>query len=193
MIGSLEGKVKFIAERYIIIEAAGVGYKIFATAETLRKLAKKEGQVRLWTHQHVREDILDLFGFEERNELELFETLINVPGVGPRTALGILNSVPADTLRRAIATGDLSYLTKVSGIGRKTAEKIMVELREKFGKSEMDAGALSEEKDAIDALESLGYGLREAREALSSVPVKVTGTSERVKAALKILGGGHGR
>ncbi|HEY4527553.1 MAG TPA: helix-hairpin-helix domain-containing protein, partial [Candidatus Paceibacterota bacterium] len=104
-------------------------------------------------------------------------------------ALGILNVAPIDTLKRAIASGELSYLTKVSGIGRKTAEKIMVELREKFGKAMAAGPELKEEQDALEALESLGYSVREAREALHQVPPSVQGTSRRVKEALRILGG----
>ena len=146
-------------------------------------------KARIWTHLYQREDALELYGFLFQPELELFETLIGVSGVGPRTALGILNVAPIDTLKRAIASGELSYLTKVSGIGRKTAEKIMVELREKFGKAMAAGPELKEEQDALEALESLGYSIREAREALHQVPETIQGTSQRVKEALKLLGG----
>ncbi|MBI4059585.1 Holliday junction branch migration protein RuvA [Candidatus Giovannonibacteria bacterium] len=189
MLGYLEGKISFRGERYLIIDVAGVGYKVFVNAETLKNASKTSEKIKVWTHLYQREDALELYGFLSQPELELFETLLSVPGVGPRTALGILNVAPIDTLKRAIASGELSYLTKVSGIGRKTAEKIMVELREKFGKAVSVGSELKEEQDALEALESLGYSAREAREALRQVPGSVEGTSRRVQGALKILGG----
>jgi len=189
MLGYLEGKITFRGERYLIIDVAGVGYKVFVNAETLKNASKASEKVKIWTHLYQRDDAIELYGFLSQPELELFETLIGVPGVGPKTALGILNVAPIDTLKRAIASGELSYLTKVSGIGRKTAEKIMVELREKFGKAMAAGPELKEERDALEALESLGYSVREAREALHQVPPSVQGTSRRVKEALRILGG----
>ena len=188
MIGYLEGKVTFRGERYIIMDVGGVGYRVFVNAETLRKTAGAEGKTKIWTHLHQREEGPELYGFSRPEELELFETLIGVSGVGPKTALGILNVAPLDMLRRAIAAGDISYLTKVSGIGRKTAERILVELREKFGKAEIAGEELSEEKDAIEALEALGYNPREAREALQKIPAETEGASKRIKEALKLLG-----
>ena len=188
MIGYLEGTVTFRAERYIIMDVGGVGYRVFVNAETLRKTMGVEEKVKIWTHLHQREEAPELYGFWREEELELFETLISVSGVGPRTALGILNVAPLDMLRRAIGAGDVSYLTKVSGIGRKTAERILVELREKFGKAEVAGEELSEEKDAIEALEALGYNPREAREALQKIPAETEGASKRIKEALKLLG-----
>jgi Holliday junction DNA helicase RuvA len=199
MLGYLEGKVVFKGEKNIVVEVSGVGYKVFVNAETLRKIGSpsfakaSEGKAKLWTHLYLREDALELYGFLTSPELELFETLIEVPGVGPKTALGILNVAPIETLKNAIASGEISYLTKVSGIGRKTAEKIMVELREKFGKALKLGPELREEEDAVEALESLGYSSRQARETLRQVPDNIKGTSKRVKEALKILGGNHAR
>ncbi len=190
MLGYLEGKINFRGERYVIIDVAGVGYKVFVNAETLKKTVKHQDAItKVWTHLYQREDTIELYGFLSHPELELFQTLIGVPGVGPKTAMGILNVAPIDMLKRAIASGELSYLTKVSGIGRKTAEKIMVELREKFGKVVSQGPELKEERDVLEALESLGYSIREAREALRQVPEKIQGISPRVKEALKILGG----
>ncbi|MBI2609753.1 Holliday junction branch migration protein RuvA [Candidatus Giovannonibacteria bacterium] len=188
MIGYLEGKVVFKGERYIILDVSGVGYKIFINTETSAKIPFAEEKTKIWTHLHQREDAIELYGFSLPAELNFFETLIGVPGVGPRTALGITNVAPLDMLKHAIASGELSYLTKVSGIGRKTAEKIMVELREKFGKASPEGPLLKEERDALEALESLGYSLREAREALQKIPSEVEGTSARVREALKMLG-----
>jgi len=124
-------------------------------------------------------------------ELEFFETLIQISGIGPKGGLGIMSVAPLDTLKKAIASGGTSYLTKVSGIGRKTAEKIILELRDKLSaKGVTVAGIpeLKEESDALDALVALGYSQFEARDTLSSVPEEIRGASERVKAALKRLG-----
>ena len=113
----------------------------------------------------MREDVLDLYGFLDHRELEFFEMLISVSGIGPKGALSILGITSIETLRKAISTGDTSYLTKVSGIGKKTAEKIIIELRDKIGE-EKGGSSLQGELDALEALKSLGYSQNEAREAL---------------------------
>lgn len=199
MISFLEGNVAFKGGRFCIMVINGIGYKVFATAETLKKIPEKSGgvnhstslTVRLWTHQYVREDTVELYGFLQYPELELFETLIGISGIGPKGALGVLAIAPVDTLKKAIASGDTSYLTRVSGIGRKTAEKIVLELKEKMaGRGVMvSAPELKEEADAIEALVSLGYSPRDAREALAKVPQEITGVEKRVKEALKKVGG----
>ena len=191
MIVYLEGKVEFKGEKFVVVNVGGVGYKVFASPETLKKIPEKGVDVKLWTHQHVREDALDLYGFLHLAELDLFETLISAPGIGPRKAMAVLSAAPIDTLRRAIAAGDTSYLSKVSGIGRKTAEKIVVELKEKMAGRGIivEAPELREEADALDALVSLGYSQREAREALARVPEDIKSSEKRVKEALQRLGG----
>lgn len=190
MISFLDGKIEFKAEKFFVVNVGGVGYKIFSTAETLKKIPEKSDSVKLWTHQYVREDTVALYGFLQYPELELFETLIGISGIGPKGALGVLAIAPVDTLKKAIASGDTSYLTRVSGIGRKTAEKIVLELKEKMaGRGVIvDAPELKEEADAIDALVSLGYSPREAREALAVVPKEVTSAEKRIKYALQKLG-----
>ncbi len=192
MISYLEGKIEFKGEKFVVVNVGGVGYRVFASSETLKKIPEKNGEVKLWIHTHLREDALDLYGFLHMAELDLFETIIQVPGIGPRKALGVLGVAPIDTLRRAIAAGDVSYLTRVSGIGRKTAEKIVVELREKMaGKGVMvEAPELKEEADAVEGLVSLGYSQREAREALQQVSRDIKSPEKRIKEALKKLGGG---
>lgn len=192
MISYLEGKIEFKGEKFVVVNVGGVGYRVFVSPETLKKIPEKRGEVKLWTHLHVREDALDLYGFLHLAELDLFETLLGAPGIGPRKALNVLSAAPSDTLRRAIAAGDASYLTRVSGIGRKTAEKIVVELREKMaGKGVMvEAPELKEEADTLEALVSLGYTQREAREALQQVSEDIKSPEKRIKEALKKLGGG---
>ncbi len=190
MISCVEGKVIFKGERFVIIDAGGVGYRIFAGPDVLRKAKNKE-QLKLWTHLHLREDTIELYGFLEYAELEFFQTLIQISGIGPKSGLGVLAVAPLDTLKRAIAAGETSYLTQVSGIGKKIAEKIILELRDKLGKIGF-AGEenvfLKEEGDILQVLRTFGYSYSEARDAIKQLSPKIIGTQERVKEALKILG-----
>ncbi|KKU80642.1 MAG: Holliday junction ATP-dependent DNA helicase RuvA [Parcubacteria group bacterium GW2011_GWA1_47_8] len=191
MIAYLSGKLIFTSDRFIVIDVGGVGYKVRITLDFLRALRGKGDElVHMWTHLVVREDALDLYGFQNESELDFFEMLISVSGIGPRSALGILNIAPVDHLKQAIAKGDVATLTKVSGIGAKSAQKIIIELKEKLGgdKGSSQGNLLREEQDAIEGLVALGYSTREARDALKEVPAEVTGTSARIKQALKKLG-----
>ena len=192
MISYIEGTIELKAEKFTVIRTSGgVGYKVFSPDDVLSKLPEKGSTARLWTHLYVREDALDLYGFLHFAELELFEMLISVSGIGPKGALGVLGIAPCDTIKKAIASGDTSYLTRVSGIGRKTAEKIVLELREKMagkGVSGLEAPELRDEADALDALIQLGYSPREAREALARVPKEIQGAEKRLKEVLKMLG-----
>lgn len=187
MIGYLKGKIILRGDRFLIIETNGIGYKIFVSTEFLRK-AKKNDELSLWTHLHVRENALELYGFSEFAELEFFEMLINISGIGPKSALGVIAVAPIDTIKRAISAGETSYLTKVSGIGKKIAEKIILELRDKLGENLSGDVGLKEEGDILQALQSLGYSTNESREALKQIPKEMEGTSNRIKEALKILG-----
>lgn len=195
MISYLEGKVRHKDLRFIILDVNGVGYKVFGIESTVNEV--KIGSVLgLWTHLAVRENALDLYGFKEKESLNFFELLITISGIGPKTALGILNIAAVQTIKQAVSSGDISYLTKVSGIGKKIAEKIILELRDKFeleGFSGTEAG-LKGEADVIEALKSLGYAEREAREALKKIArdEKDLTTSEKVKMALKILSTDNG-
>lgn len=189
MIAYLDGLVQLKTEKFVVMNAGGVGYKVFVGPETLRKIPEKNDNVKVWTHQYVRENSLELYGFLQYAELELFEALIEISGIGPKGALGILAIAPVDTLKKAIASGDTSYLTRVSGVGKKTAEKIVLELREKLaGKGvTVSAPELAEEADALEALVALGYSQREAREALNRVGDKSGNAEQQVKEALKSL------
>jgi len=191
MISNLKGKILMRGDKFIVLDVSGVGYKIFVMPEALKQARKNPDDFSLWTHLSVRETALDLYGFLEYAELEFFELLIQISGIGPKSGLGVLAVAPLDILKRAISTGDTSYLTKVSGIGRKIAEKIVLELKDKMGGLDIGdgvSGALKEEGDAIQALQSLGYSLHEAREALKEVPQEIEGTNERIKEALKKMG-----
>jgi|SRR3989339_819021 len=187
MIGSIKGKIILKTEKFLIVETGGVGYKINVSPDALSKTKKTSDEISLWTHTHVREDILDLYGFLERPELEFFEMLINVSGIGPRSALAILGIASIETLKKAIGTDDTSYLTKISGIGKKTAERIVIELRDKVG-TDLSGTSLQIELDALEALKSLGYSQNEAREALKKVSSD-TNTNTKIREALKVLGG----
>ena len=188
MIGYLEGEVLHSRIGFCIVMAGGVGYKVSATRETLASLAAGE-QASLWIHTVVREDVLDLYGFKTEEELRLFELLLTVSGIGPKSALSVLDIAAVETLRSAISAGNASYLTKVSGIGKKTAEKIVLELKDKVGiGTESAARALSGDEEALEAMRALGYSQIEARDALRKVPEEVVGSKNRLREALKVLG-----
>lgn len=192
MISHLEGKIIHTDERFVVLQANGVGYKVFTTSEALQTLKNKPNEsASLWTYLAVRENALDLYGFLGREELDFFELLIShVSGIGPKTALGILNVTTIKNLRQAIGTGETAHLTKISGIGKKVAEKIVLELRDKIGflDSEKDTGEMRDESDAIEGLKALGYAEREAREALKKLSREISRPSDRIKHALKLLG-----
>ena len=186
MISYIEGKIKLRTGKFLIIAVGGVGHKVFVLPDVLKKSGDN---ISLWTHLRVREDALDLYGFESYPEMEFFETLIQISGIGPKSAMGILSIAPLDTIKKAIASGEVSYLTKVSGIGKKTAERIIVELRDKMGKLDESSGAMfKDEQDVLEALKSLGYSPSEAREAIKKIPDSATGINARIKEALKMLG-----
>ncbi len=187
MISHLEGLVIYKDNRSIVVSIGGIGYKVFVTGKTL-DIAHEGKNISLWTHFAVREDAQTLYGFVTKEDLDLFELLVSaVSGVGPKSALNILNVSTAQALRRAVSTGDTAHLTRVSGIGKKLADKIILELK---GKLEAEEGGLmpTDEADALEALKSLGFSHNAAREALEKVGDKVTDTGDRVKKALKILG-----
>lgn len=187
MIGKLEGKIIYKSAKEFILDVSGVGYSISATDEDISKITEGKNY-SVWTHLVVRENALDLYGFFEIGTKSFFKLLIGVSGIGPKTAIGILNIAPPKILKQAIATQNTSYLTKVSGIGKKSAGKIVLELRDKLAQIDTEnIKFLEEDQDTILALKSLGYSITDARDALQSVPDTITGTQERIREALKIL------
>ncbi|HVM73420.1 MAG TPA: Holliday junction branch migration protein RuvA [Candidatus Paceibacterota bacterium] len=188
MIGYLEGSVRAIRAGNCILMVGGVGYKVFTTKETLARLTL-DTKAEFWTHLAVREDILDLYGFLGEGELATFTLLLSVSGIGPKSALGILDIASSETLRSAIASGNASYLTNVSGIGKKTAEKIVLELKDKIMGSEGAGPAMPDgDIEALEAMRALGYSADEGRRALREVPREIEGSSERLREALRLLG-----
>jgi holliday junction DNA helicase RuvA len=191
MISLLKGEIAEIKGNTIVLLAGGVGYKVHTTFETIKKVKQsKSPTISIKTHLAVRETSLDLYGFLRADELEFFEMLISVSGIGPKSAVGILNVADVETLKTAVSTGESSYLTKVSGIGKKNAEKIIIELRDKLGAIETnkDNTNIKEEMETLEALQTLGYSTRQAREAMKKISKSANTPSERVKEVLKILG-----
>ncbi|MBI3632325.1 MAG: Holliday junction branch migration protein RuvA [Candidatus Vogelbacteria bacterium] len=192
MISQLRGKITFANDKFIVLDVSGVGYRINLTATDIVELTNKDLEKvhMFWTHLAVREDSMDLYGFTNKNELDFFELLISISGIGPKKALGILSVAPVETLKKALRSRDISYLTQVSGIGKKNAEKIVLELKDKFAAIEggEDYSSLREESDAVAAIKSLGYSTAQARDALQKVNSTVTRLNDRIKEALKHLG-----
>lgn len=173
---------------YVVVDVGGVGYKVFTTNYTMGKLAGS-GDVDFFIHTHVREDTLALYGFVTLGELEMFEHLISVSGIGPKAAMGILSIADADTVRAAIHNEDPSILTRVSGVGKKTAERVILELKNKvIAVTGAEAEKATADGEALEALTALGYSVSEARDALKSVPKDVSDVGERIKKAMKNLG-----
>jgi holliday junction DNA helicase RuvA len=186
MIGSLTGTIQHKSSNFIILETAGVGYKVFITPPLMVSL--KIGQaLSLVTLTYVREDQITLYGFETLPELEFFELLLTVSGVGPKSALGIMSLASLDMIKSAIISEDPAVFTKVSGIGRKTAERVIIELKDKLKGFADNAPVAKEHSDALDALLALGYSQQEAREALKAVPPDTKNLQEKVKIALRSL------
>jgi Holliday junction DNA helicase RuvA len=189
MIYSLKGKILDIGNRYLVIENNGIGYKVGITDDTIHNISIGQN-IELFTHLAVREDALDLYGFTNKKDRNLFELLISISGIGPKTALNILSLIMSEMLIKAIRNGSTSQLVKISGIGRKTAEKILIELKDKLGGVHIDEESelnVNSDIDTIEALKALGYSAEEAREALRDIDKEITDTGKKVKAALKIL------
>ena len=188
MIAKIEGIVWETNNKFLTVGVGGIGFKIFGTAET-KLTAQKGEKISLFTHLVVREDALDLYGFLTEEELKFFEMIISISGIGPKTGLNVLNISSVSALKRAISSGDTSHLTKVSGIGKKIADKMVLELKDKVMITEEESDiSLRDEIDAVEGLKALGYNQKDARDALREVEKNITKTGDRIRAALKILG-----
>ena len=191
MISKLTGAVTEKDSDYLIIEVGGIGYKVNVSPDVVAKAKEKE-EISLFTYLAVRENSLDLYGFLGKGELVFFELLVSVSGIGPKGALGVLSQATPIQLETSITTGDCSILTKVSGIGEKTAERIILELKNKIGKISSLQGSARKDSnvdvETMEALLALGYSQRDAQEALREIGSKTKNVNENVKRALKILG-----
>jgi Holliday junction DNA helicase RuvA len=187
VIGSLRGPVTHTGPDYVVVELGGVGYRVLVAPKIMARV-RSGREAHFFVHHLVREDQQALFGFESPEELGFFELLMTVSGVGPRLALAIVGAHAVTRLQLAIVTGDLDLLTSVSGVGRKTAQRIGLELREKMHAAGVAVGpGDTSESDVVAALESLGYTATEARRAAGSVPATDGGLDARIKAALQEL------
>ncbi len=185
MIASLTGQVRGHDERTIRLDVHGVGMRIFVLPRLLERVGQGDETITVFTHLQVREDALELYGFLEAGELRLFEKLLTVSGVGPKVALGVMSAASVTDLEQAIEQGQSSLLTKVSGVGKKTAERIIVDLRGKLAADQTEND--SDLSAVIDALVSLGYSTREAREAATATAAGGR-VEDRIKTALKRMG-----
>jgi Holliday junction DNA helicase RuvA len=182
MLSYLKGTVLENNLTYLIVQTGGVGYKVFVTPDLLGK--QRGDEVAMYTHLKVAEDGQSLYGVADFDSLKLFELLITVSGVGPKVALGVLSALPAGTVRDAIASQDAGVFTRISGIGSKTAERIILDLKGKVGPS--SGGSSGVTGEVFDALIALGYNQREVREIVG----KLDGTKsagEQIKHALQLL------
>ena len=195
MIASVEGRVGAVAFDSLVVEVGGIGYRVFA-APAILATAQPGSTIKLFTYHLVREDQQSLFGFRTTEDLGFFNLLLTVTGVGPKVALAIVGSRPTPDLQLAIMAQDQAVLVSIPGIGKKLADRIIFELKEKVAAAGISAGALAgsgigaSESEVVGALQALGYSLAEAREAsrIALSDTKIGGTLEdRVKAALRSL------
>ncbi len=187
MIANLKGRIESMGEDHVIIGVGGIGFKVYVPTSVLENAGGRGRQVELFTHLHVRENDLTLYGCGSEDELALFELLLDVSGVGPRVALAMLSTMPPESLRLAIAHGKAEVLARVPGIGPKTAKKIIFHLRDKVA---VEAGPeavpflTDADAEVIAALTGLGYSVVEAQAALQSLPAEEMEIEERVRSAL---------
>jgi len=192
MISYLFGKIKYKDNKSITLEINGVGYEVFVSEPILEKLKVDENK-EFFISSYVREDTFSLYGFETQEEKIFFELLISVSGVGPKSALQTLSIAKLSEIKKAILRDDPSLLKKVSGIGTKTAERIVVELKNKLDNILIDRNEKIDltsdgQTGAFEALQSLGYSAQEIRNALRKVPNETENEDEIIKQVLKLLG-----
>ncbi|HET6312756.1 MAG TPA: Holliday junction branch migration protein RuvA [Chloroflexia bacterium] len=191
MIVGLEGTVASFGVDHIVLNVGGVFYKVAVPASSISQLGKKGETVRVYTHLYVREDQLALYGAADERQLRMFETLLGVSGIGPKVGLSILSTMPVESLENAIASGNVDLLTRIPGIGRKTASRLVLELKGKLDL--LVAAGISASPTAasevVEALSGLGYSPAEIQAALSTLPKEQELTTEdMVMFALKRLG-----
>lgn len=200
MIGFIRGILAEKGNGYIIVDVGGVGYEIYVPANSGSYMAAEGSEVMIYTAMMVREDDMSLYGFSRKGELEAFKKLITVSGVGAKAAISILSAFTLEQLQQAIVFEDAKTLTKANGIGKKTAERIVLELKDKFsveGQADMPqdsqelmtdaSGAASGRAEAVNALIALGYSRGEATSALASVAENDLSAEEYIRLALKKL------
>ncbi len=172
MISHISGDISFCGDGFVVIDLNGLGYQVNVTAPTLAELKNTKEKTKLYTHLHVREDALTLFGFKTQGELEMFKLLIGVTGIGPHIALNILSQIRTGDLAAAIMQEDENVLKRIQGVGPKNAKRLILELRDRIKKhmdSFVPSGTSNINYDAVSALVSLGFAQRDARDAVEAV------------------------
>lgn len=191
MIGTLKGTIEYIEDPLLIIDVNGVGYRVLVPISVLSKINGTGDRIKLFTHTHVREDLLELYGFTEAQDLKLFQYFISVSGIGCKTALAIYSIGTRQEIIQAITRSDTSFFTGVPRLGKKNAQKIIIELKNKLGGvGDIDLSADSQEADEIiTALKTFGFTVQESRIALKSLNGAEGQTvGDKIKLALKYLG-----
>ena len=183
--GSLEQK----SNNYVVIDVGGIGYKIFMSTKAIETLGEIGKVVKVHTHYYVREDNISLYGFNTNEELRMFELLLQVSGIGAKSAIAMLSEISPSSFALAVISDDISQLVKIPGIGKKTAARIVLELKDKLKTEEVKLSITNEEEtsEAIAALQVLGYTKREIEKALENVDTKNLQLEEIIKQGLKNL------
>jgi Holliday junction DNA helicase RuvA len=190
VIATLQGRIADRGENFVVVETGGIGFKVHVPATLLAQWGKSGREVQLFTHLHLRENEMSLYGFDSEEALNFFELLLAVSGIGPKLALTVLSRDDPESLRAAIGRGDVEYLTRTPGIGKKVAQRIILDLKGKLEAEELApvAPLTPMDQDVVAALASLGYSLSEAREALASLPQEEMTVEERLLHALSYFG-----
>ena len=195
MFAYIKGSLEVKSINYVVVENGGIGYKIYMSAKSIGTIGNIGDQVKVHIHYHVREDDISLYGFNSEEELRMFEILINVSGVGVKSALTMLSDITPSSFALAVINDDVTRLTKVPGVGKKTAQRLILELKDKLKSEDITCEEIEvEEKknnninnDAVVALQVLGYSKKEAETVLEKVDTKDLSIEETIKQALKIL------
>ncbi len=192
MIYSLSGKLIVKKPQFVVVEVNGIGFKVFASTRTLKNIPKINSKIKLFCSFRVRQEMPEIYGFFDEKELEIFELLNSISGVGPKSALGILSKLKIEKLLHAINQGRADAISASWGIGKKKAERIVLELKDKIKKSAFsgDADTFDSDKDIKSALKNLGYKQKEIEEALEQIPPKIKKTEDRLKTVIKFLSKG---
>lgn len=182
MISFIRGQVVDSTENSVIVETAGIGYEIFMTGTAIEKAVRSEGKIKIYTYFHVREDAMQLFGFLSRDDLHMFRLLLGVNGIGPKAALGVLAGLTADELSFAILSDDVKTLSRAPGIGKKTAQKLILELKDKLKLEDaFEKKLLHQQEEAVSAGENILDGSKEAVEALVALGYSSTDALRAVR------------
>lgn len=197
MFAYIKGKIADKANNYVVIDNSGIGYKIFMSASAIEKMPEIGTEQKIYTYYYVREDNISLYGFLSNEELRMFELLLSVSGIGAKSAVQILSAITPSSFALAVISNDISKIVKIPGIGKKTAERMVLELKDKLkteqaiSKTEKVVEAIKEEEkdcEAISALQVLGYTRKEIEKAMEKIDAQNLCVEETIRKALAILG-----